>query len=75
MFIALKKNWNQDFWYNPARHCKCQTAKVKAGKTGTLKSMQMYLYEKKLSKGIRFNMDIPSKGMFNTKVNGPGKIA
>ena len=24
---------------------------VKAGKTGTLKSMQMYLYEKKLDKG------------------------
>lgn len=42
---------------------------VKAGKTGTLKSMQMYLYEKKLQEGIRFNMDLPSKGSFQAKVN------
>lgn len=42
---------------------------VKAGKTGTLKSMQMYLYEKKLHKGIRFNMDVPSIGTFNSKIN------
>jgi len=48
---------------------------VKAGKTGTLKSMQMYLYEKKLDKGIRFNMDLPNKGQFKTKVNAPGKNA
>ncbi len=48
---------------------------VKAGKTGTLKSMQMYLYEKRLINGIRFNMDIPSKGMFNSKINAPGENA
>ncbi len=46
---------------------------VKAGKTGTLKSMQMYLYEKKLQKAIRFNMDLPNKGIFNAKVNVPDK--
>jgi hypothetical protein len=46
---------------------------VKAGKTGTLKSMQMYLYEKKLHKGIRFNMDLPTMGTYNSKVNAPGK--
>jgi predicted AAA+ superfamily ATPase len=45
---------------------------VKAGKTGTLRSMQMYLFEKKLHKGIRFNMDIPSFGTFKSKVNSPG---
>jgi predicted AAA+ superfamily ATPase len=48
---------------------------VKAGKTGTLKSMQMYLFEKKLNNGIRFNMDIPNKGEFSSKVNVPGKDA
>jgi len=42
---------------------------VKAGKTGTLKSIQVYLYEKKLKNGIRFNMDLPSLGSFKTKVN------
>jgi len=38
---------------------------VKAGKTGTLKSLHIYLYEKKLRTGIRFNLDIPSVGDFS----------
>jgi len=48
---------------------------VKAGKTGTLKSMQIYIYEKKLYNGIRFNMDLPSYGNFKTKINAPNKNA
>ncbi len=36
--------------------------KVKAGKTGTLKSLQVYLAEKKEHTGIRFNIDLPSVG-------------
>jgi uncharacterized protein len=31
--------------------------------------MQVYLYEKRLFNGIRFNMDVPSKGKFTAKVN------
>jgi len=46
---------------------------VKAGKTGTLKSIQVYLYEKQLKNGIRFNMDLPNIGSFETKVNVPNK--
>jgi predicted AAA+ superfamily ATPase len=46
---------------------------VKAGKTGTLKSMHMYLHDKKLKDGIRFNMDLPSIGSFYTKMNVPDK--
>jgi len=41
---------------------------VKSGKTGTLKSMHVYLFEKKLKTGIRFNTDTPSIGEFKTKV-------
>jgi Holliday junction resolvase-like predicted endonuclease len=41
---------------------------VKAGKTGTLKSMHVYLMEKKLKTGIRLNTDMPSVGGFTTKV-------
>ncbi len=41
---------------------------VKAGKTGTLKSMQVYLSEKKLDYGIRFNLDLPSYGVFSTNI-------
>ncbi len=35
---------------------------VKAGKTGTLKSLQVYLAGKKEHTGIRFNIDLPSVG-------------
>jgi len=48
---------------------------VKAGKTGTLKSMQVYLFEKKLKTGIRFNMDRPSIGNFTTGINIANKNA
>jgi uncharacterized protein len=41
---------------------------VKAGKTGTLRSMHLYLFEKKLTTGIRLNTDLPSIGEFKTKV-------
>jgi predicted AAA+ superfamily ATPase len=46
---------------------------VKAGKTGTLKSMHVYLYEKKLKTGIRLNTDTPSIGTFKTKVRSGDK--
>jgi predicted AAA+ superfamily ATPase len=70
-----EKNSNAEIDFIFQYKNKIYPVEVKAGKTGTLKSMQMYLYEKKLSDGIRFNMDIPSKGMFNTKVNAPEKNA
>ncbi len=40
---------------------------VKAGKTGSLKSLHIYLLEKKLKIGIRFNLDLPSFGELSTK--------
>ena len=46
---------------------------VKAGKTGTLKSMQIFLYEKKLQHGIRFNMDLPNLGSFTTGLTVSGR--
>ncbi|MCF8378052.1 MAG: AAA family ATPase [Bacteroidales bacterium] len=48
---------------------------VKAGKTGTLKSIQVYLFEKRLKNGIRFNMDLPNIGSYDTKINSPRKTA
>lgn len=38
---------------------------VKAGKTGSLKSLQVFLAEKKREMGIRFNLDLPSRGAFH----------
>ncbi len=42
---------------------------VKAGKTGSLKSLQVYLFEKDIETGIRFNLDLPTLGKFKTNVN------
>ncbi|MEN8219766.1 MAG: AAA family ATPase, partial [Pseudomonadota bacterium] len=33
---------------------------IKAGKTGTLKSLHVFIKEKKLKYGVRFNADKPS---------------
>lgn len=46
---------------------------VKAGKTGSLKSLHVYLFEKRLNTGIRFNLDQPSIGTFQTKVRAGKK--
>lgn len=42
---------------------------VKAGKSGTLKSLHLYLFEKKLKTGFRFNTQLPSIGEFDTTIN------
>ncbi len=41
---------------------------VKVGKTGSLKSLHIYLWEKKLRAGIRFNLDVPNFGKLSAKV-------
>ncbi len=48
---------------------------VKAGKTGTLKSLQVYLSEKNENAGIRFNLDLPSVGKnLSSAINVKGKM-
>ena len=42
---------------------------VKAGKSGTLRSLHVYLFEKKLKTGIRFNADLPTIGNFQVSLN------
>lgn len=64
-----EKSSNAEIDYIIQHKNKIFPVEVKAGKTGTLKSIQVYLYEKKLTNGIRFNMDIPNIGSFKTKVN------
>ena len=63
-----EKNSNAeiDFLYQQNNHI--FPIEVKAGKTGTLKSMHIYLFERKLFTGVRFNLDIPSYGEFAAKV-------
>ena len=70
-----EKNSNAEIDFIYQHKNKIYPIEVKAGKTGTLKSMQLYLYEKKLKNGIRFNMDIPTIGSFKTRINAPNKNA
>lgn len=64
-----EKNSNAEIDFIHQHRNRIFPIEVKAGKTGTLKSMQVYLYEKKLTRGIRFNMDVPSIGDFHTKMS------
>lgn len=48
---------------------------VKAGKSGKLRSMHVFLFEKKLKTGVRFNSDMPSIGTFKTRVRSKDKNA
>jgi uncharacterized protein len=68
-----EKNSNAEIDFIYQHHNKIYPVEVKAGKTGTLKSMQMYLFEKNLYTGLRFNMDLPTRGNFSTKINIRGK--
>jgi len=43
---------------------------VKAGKTGTLRSLHIFVHEKKSKYAIRFNTDLPSVHKVNTAVTG-----
>ena len=70
-----EKNSNAEIDFIFQHKNKLYPSEVKAGKTGTLKSIQVYMYEKKLKNGIRFNMDLPNIGNFKTKINAPNKNA
>ena len=63
-----EKNANAEIDYIYQHNNSIYPIEVKAGKTGSLKSLQVYLFEKKLNLGIRCNLDLPSVGKFKTKV-------
>lgn len=72
-----EKNANAEIDYIYQHDNSIYPIDVKAGKTGSLKSLQVYLFEKKLNIGVRFNLDLPSVGKFKTKVrarNEEGEI-
>ena len=56
------KNANAEIDYLFHLGNKIYPLEVKAGKTGTLKSLQVYMAEKNEQTGIRFNLDLPSVG-------------
>ncbi len=62
------KNANAEVDYLLAHGNRIIPVEVKAGKTGALKSLHLFLYDKHLQFGLRFNMDKPSIGQFTAKV-------
>ena len=61
-WVREAKNTNAEIDFLHQINNKIYPVKVKAGKTGTLKSLHVYLAEKKENTGIRFNTDLPSIG-------------
>jgi len=67
-WMREEKNSNAEIDYIIQINNVLYPIEVKAGKTGTLKSLQQYLVEKKQNIGIRFNTDLPSAGNFSVSV-------
>lgn len=74
-WIREEKNANAEIDYLYQHNNSIYPIEVKAGKTGALKSLQVYLFEKKLNHAIRFNLDVPSVGKFKTKVRARNEEA
>lgn len=71
-WMREKKNASAEIDYLLLHKNRMYPAEVKAGKTGTLKSLHLYLYEKKLNTGIRFNLDKLSVGDFSISMKNIG---
>jgi predicted AAA+ superfamily ATPase len=67
-WMREKKNANAEVDYLFQQNNNIFPVEVKAGKTGSLKSLHVFLLEKKLKTGIRFNLDMPNFGKLSTKV-------
>jgi hypothetical protein len=67
-WMRENKSANAELDYLFQRNNVIFPVEVKAGKTGSLKSLHIYLKENKLKTGIRFNLDMPSFGKLSAKV-------
>lgn len=62
------KNANAEVDYLHTHESAIFPVEVKAGTSGSLKSIQMFLAEKKRNFAVRFNMDRPSLGSFSMNI-------
>lgn len=60
-WVREKKGASSEVDYVIAHRGEVIPVEVKAGKTGRLRSLQVFLEEKELDRAVRFNMDVPSK--------------
>lgn len=64
------KNANAEVDYLYAHGNNIIPVEVRSGTSGSLKSVHMFLAEKKRTLAVRFNMDQPSKGSFSIDISG-----
>lgn len=69
-WMKQKKSSNAEVDYLLPMGTEVIPVEVKAGKTGTLKSLHLFLREKQRSLGLRFNADLPSLLEAKTSVAG-----
>lgn len=69
-WLREKKNSNAEVDYIISVGPNIIPVEVKSGKSGTMKSLQLFIHEKKRDVGLRFNSDKPS--VLNTKTSIPG---
>ncbi len=68
-----EKNSNAEIDFLYQHHNTIYPIEVKAGKGNTLKSLHVYLFEKKLKMGIRFNTELPNTMNAKVKVQAANK--
>jgi predicted AAA+ superfamily ATPase len=69
-----EKNANAEVDYLWAHEGHVIPVEVRAGKSGSLKSLQVFLAEKKRNFAVRLNMDKPSFGSFTATIGGKGGV-
>ena len=69
-----EKNANAEVDYLWAHEANVIPVEVRAGTSGSLKSLQVFLAEKERNFAVRLNMDRPSLGSFSTAVGGKGGV-
>jgi predicted AAA+ superfamily ATPase len=69
-----EKNANAEVDYLRAHEGHIIPIEVRAGKSGSLKSLQVFLAEKERNFAVRLNMDKPSLGSFTATIGGKGGV-
>ncbi len=73
-WMREKRNAEAEIDYLIETQNRIVPVEVKAGKTGTLKSLHVFMAEKHLATALRFNTDLPSLARVSTSVKTGGRV-
>jgi len=76
LYYWLKENKksNAEVDYLIQHNNKILPIEIKSGLSGTMKSLQVFLHEKKLTNAIRFNLNLPELKSYSHKISSGGEI-